>query len=116
MSEAMPPHHYQLVLCTCPDHATAQGIAAHLVDKGLAACVNILPGLESVYRWQGRRESAQEHLLLIKTTHSVYPQLQQAIIQQHPYELPEVIAVPINSGLSGYLKWIDDSVSQHQPG
>lgn len=103
---------YQLVLCTCPDQASARQIAAQLVDEGLAACVNILPGVESVYRWQGQRESAQEHLLLIKTKDNIYPQLEQAIVRQHPYELPEVIAVPIGNGLAGYLKWIDNGLTQ----
>lgn len=106
----LTPDHYQLVLCTCPDQPSAQGIAGQLVDKGLAACVNILPGVESIYRWQGQRESAQEHLLLIKTTRSAYSQLEKTIIEYHPYELPEVIAVSITDGLSGYLDWIDNSL------
>ena len=101
---------YQLVFCTCPDQATAQRIATLLVDEELAACVNILPGVESVYRWQDRRESSQEYLLLIKTTQDAYPELEKTITSHHPYELPEVIAVSITDGLSGYLDWIDDSV------
>lgn len=104
--------HYQLVLCTCPDQPTAQRIAEQLVDGELAACVNILPGVQSIYRWQGQRESAQEHLLLIKTARGAYQQLEQTISEHHPYELPEIIAVPICDGLSGYLSWIDDSVIQ----
>jgi periplasmic divalent cation tolerance protein len=102
--------HYQLVYCTCPDAATAEQIAGNLVEKGLAACVNILPGILSVYQWKGKRESDQEHLLMIKTTRSAYPCLEQAILQLHPYELPEIIAVPINQGLAGYLAWIDTNV------
>lgn len=104
------PDHYQLVFCTCPDRPSAQRIAGQLVDDGLAACVNILPGVESVYRWQGQRESTQEHLLLIKTTHGAYSQLEKTIAEHHPYELPEVIAVSITDGLSGYLDWIDNSL------
>jgi periplasmic divalent cation tolerance protein len=102
--------HHQLVLCTCPDANTARRIAEHLIDARLAACVNILPGILSVYHWQGKRESTQEQLLLIKTTAAAYAQLEQAIVEQHPYELPEVITVSIENGLTHYLAWIDDSV------
>lgn len=96
-----------LILSTCPDAGTAQIIAEQLVDRQLAACVNILPGLTSVYQWQGKRENAQEHLLLIKTTNEAYQTLEQTITELHPYELPEVIAVPIERGLDAYLNWID---------
>lgn len=102
-----------LILCTCPDEATARIIADHLVDQQLAACVNILPGLTSVYQWQGKRETAQEHLLLIKTTNEAYQTLEQSITELHPYELPEVIAVPINQGLDGYLQWIEQQTANH---
>lgn len=98
-----------LVYCTCPDHATALRIAETLVDRELAACVNIIPGLTSVYRWQGQRETASEALLLIKTRQTVYPELQAAILTLHPYELPEIIAVPIETGLPAYLAWIDSN-------
>ncbi len=100
-----------LIYCTCPDQDSAQSIADTLVDKGLAACVNILPGVHSVYRWQGKRENAREYLLTIKTLHSAYEALQQAIIDLHPYELPEIIAVPITHGLAAYLAWIDENVT-----
>ena len=102
---------HQLVLCTCPDQDTAQNIANHLVDNALAACVNILPGVLSVYRWQGNRESTQEHLLLIKTRNEVYDTLEKAICELHPYELPEVIAVPVENGLAAYLEWIDQQTA-----
>lgn len=102
----------QLVLCTCPDRASAQELAERLVDERLAACVNILPQLTSVYRWQGKRETSQELLLLIKSAQDVYPQLEQTIMEYHPYELPEIIAVPITGGLSGYLNWIHDSLGR----
>lgn len=109
----MPPQdRHQLVLCTCPNQDTAQNIANHLVDNALAACVNILPGVLSVYRWQGNRESTQEHLLLIKTTNEVYDRLEKTICELHPYELPEVIAVPIQDGLTAYLKWIDQQTAK----
>ncbi len=100
-----------LIYCTCPDQDSAQSIADTLVDKGLAACVNILPGVHSVYRWQGKRENAREYQLTIKTLHSAYEALQQTIVDLHPYELPEIIAVPITHGLAAYLAWIDENVT-----
>jgi len=103
----------QLVLCTCPDQDTAQSIAEHLIDQHLAACVNILPGIQSIYSWQGKRESAQEQLLIIKTTKNVYETLEKAIIRLHPYELPEVIAVNIETGSESYLNWISDCTSKN---
>lgn len=107
------PNQYQLVLCTCPDQDSAQTIANQLVDQGLAACVNILPGITSVYSWQGKRETAQEQLLVIKTTKNVYDVLEKAIIGLHPYELPEILAVNIENGNTGYLNWISDCISKN---
>ncbi len=101
---------HQLVLCTCPNEETAVAIANHLVDAGLAACVNIVPGITSIYRWEGQRESSREWLLIIKTHAKVYKALESAVLEQHPYELPELIAVPIGKGLPDYLKWIDDGL------
>jgi len=98
---------YQIILCTCPDKNTAENIARLLVKDKLAACVNILPGITSVYTWREQIESAQEHLLLIKANKSIYQAIETAIIKQHPYELPEIIAVPIENGLPEYLHWID---------
>jgi periplasmic divalent cation tolerance protein len=100
-----------LIYCTCPDPATARRIADALVDRRLAACVNILPGLTSVYRWQGRVESADEALMMIKTTAPAYAAVEAAIQSLHPYELPEIIAVPLQAGLPGYLNWIDANVT-----
>lgn len=96
-----------LVLCTLPDRDSAVKVAEAVVDRGLAACVNIVPGLMSIYRWQGKRESGEELLLLIKTRESVYADLQDFLASGHPYELPEVIAVPITRGLPDYLAWVD---------
>ena len=101
------PSQALLVYCTCPDHDTALRIAQTLVDRQLAACVNLVPGLTSVYRWQGQRETAEEVLLLIKTRLAVYPDLEAAVQALHPYELPEIIAVPIAAGLPAYLSWIE---------
>lgn len=112
----MPEHPHAadhlLVYCTCPDETSARRLANTLVDDGLAACVNILPGVESVYRWAGARESAQEHLLIIKTRSAAYPHLENTLTRLHPYELPEIIAVPITQGSKSYLAWIDDNVNQ----
>ena len=102
----MPVCH-QIILCTCPDQASAEKIARLLVANHLAACVNILPGIRSIYAWQGQIESAQEHLLLIKANKDHYAAVESAITASHPYELPEIIAVAIENGLPEYLNWID---------
>lgn len=97
----------QIVLCTCPDLESAKTIADSVVEQRLAACVSILPGVMSVYRWQGGLETNDELLLLIKSQRATYKRLEQAILTLHPYELPEIIAVSIATGLSPYLDWID---------
>lgn len=99
----------QIVLNTCPDQETAQDIASQLVELQLAACVNIIPGIESIYRWQDKIESATEYLLIIKTQTDCYTELESTIQALHPYELPEVVAVPIEAGLSAYLDWINNN-------
>ena len=104
----MQVSHHRLCLCTCPDEKIAQELAHSLVEARLAACVNILPAITSVYMWQGRIEQDGEVLLLIKTSEQRLPDLQAHIVARHPYELPEVIAVPITDGLTGYLQWLDD--------
>lgn len=95
-------------LCACPDSATARHIAESLVGERLAACVNLLPGVTSVYRWRGEVERAEEVLLLAKTTRERLQALSARIVELHPYELPEVIAVDIAGGLPAYLAWIAD--------
>ena len=97
-----------LVLSNLPDRASAERVAAVLVERRLAACVNILAPCRSVYRWEGAVESAEEHPLLIKTTAERYPAVEEAIRGLHPYELPEIVAVPLSAGLPGYLKWVAD--------
>lgn len=94
------------MLTTLPDAASAQTLAEHLVSVRLAACVNILAPCRSVYRWQGKVENAEEVPLLIKTTADRYPALEAAIRAQHPYELPEIVAVPMDRGLPAYLAWV----------
>lgn len=99
---------YRLVLTTCPDTDVANRIAQALVKERLAACVNVLPAMQSVYRWRGNVESASEHLLLIKIRTADYAAVEQRIRALHSYELPEVIAVPLVGGLTAYLAWIDN--------
>ncbi len=95
-----------LVHCTCPGLDQAERIARALVEERLAACVGLLPGLRSVYRWQGAIESADEALLLIKTAADRLDALQARLRALHPYELPEIVAVEIAAGLPPYLDWI----------
>lgn len=90
---------------------TAEALAKRLVASRLAACVNIVPGLTSVYEWKGKVESDAELLLLAKTTQARYRDLENALRDAHPYELPEIVCVPIVGGLSGYLEWIKDAVT-----
>lgn len=100
-----------LVHTTCPDEAVAERIALALLEARLAACVNRLPAVVSSYRWQGGVESAQEVPLLIKTTRARYPELEAAIRELHPYELPEILAVPVVAGLGAYLRWVADATT-----
>lgn len=95
-----------LVITNLPDLESARNLAEKLVDERLAACVNLLAPCESVYRWQGRIENAQEVPLLIKTLKAHYGKVEKTIRQCHPYELPEIIAVPITAGLPAYLDWL----------
>jgi periplasmic divalent cation tolerance protein len=96
-----------LVYCTCPDRIVAGKLATELVERGLAACVNILHGMESVYRWQGRIERENEILLLIKSDTAHFGALEDTISNLHPYEVPEILAVPVEAGHEPYLEWID---------
>lgn len=95
-----------LVLCNCPDEEVANRIALAVLESGLAACVNILPRAQSLYRWQGKIESATEIPLLIKSTAANYPVLEAAIQKLHPYDIPEIIALPVERGLPAYLNWV----------
>jgi periplasmic divalent cation tolerance protein len=95
-----------LVLTNLPDRASAEKLADSLVERQLAACVNILAPCRSVYRWQGAVERTEEHPVLVKTTRERYAALERAIVEGHPYELPEVIAVRIERGLPAYLDWV----------
>ncbi len=95
-----------LCLTTCPDAGSADRLARALVEERLAACVSRLPGVQSTYRWQGALEQASECLLLIKTTIAAYPALQARLLELHPYELPELVAVESSAALPAYLHWV----------
>ncbi len=100
----------RVVLTTAGSHEQARKIARGLVERRLAACVNIVAKIESVYRWQGKVEEAEEFLLVIKTTEAAAAQVQDAIRDMHSYELPECIVISITDGSESYLKWIGESV------
>ena len=95
-----------LILTNCPNEESANAIALAVIEARLAACVNILPRVQSIYRWQGAVESATEIPLLIKSTATNYPALEALIRQRHPHDIPEIIALPITQGLPAYLNWL----------
>ncbi|BBL34378.1 divalent-cation tolerance protein CutA [Nitrosomonas stercoris] len=97
---------FLLILTSLPDKTSAQKLAKILIEQRLAACVNILPSCTSIYRWQDQIETANEIPLLIKTVQERYTAIEKLIQSNHPYELPEIIAVPLDSGLPDYLQWV----------
>jgi periplasmic divalent cation tolerance protein len=100
----------KLALTTCSSLEEARRIAHALVERQLAACVNIIPQIESVYRWQGKIEAAAEWLLVIKTTAGAFDRLREAVSEMHSYEVPECIEIAVENGSAAYLQWIDESV------
>lgn len=103
-----------VVLCTVGSAEDAEGIAGALVERGLAACVNVVPGVTSFYRWKGETARDAEWLLVIKTTSGRFEDLRGALVELHPYEVPEIIALPIAQGHTPYLEWIDESVAARE--
>ncbi|REL31627.1 divalent-cation tolerance protein CutA [Thalassotalea euphylliae] len=101
---------FQVVLCNCPSRVVAEQIAEQLVTEQLVACVNLVPGITSVYQWQGKIEKEDEVMLLIKTTAEIFDELSARIEALHPYEVPEVIALDIQQGNNAYLDWIAGSL------
>ena len=99
------------VLTNLPDSETAHNLARDLVQLRLAACVNVLAPVTSFYRWEGKEEQATEYPLLIKSTLERYIELEEAIRKRHPYQLPEIVAFPVERGLAGYLRWIERETS-----
>src|SRR5271170_4487022 len=101
----------RIVLTTTDSEEEARQIARHLVERSVAACVNIVPQVTSIYRWQGKVEEASEWLLVVKTTAAAFGQVREAIAELHSYELPECICLTIEDGSPAYLQWIAESVS-----
>ena len=103
-----------LVLTNLPDQSSAEKLAHALIESRAAACVNVLAACCSIYRWQGAVETTDEIPLLIKTTAANYPQVEEIVRAQHPYDLPELIAIPITHGLPAYLSWLTTETTQHE--
>ena len=103
-----------VTLITAPQRSVAEAIAEALVARHHAACVNIIPGLTSVYRWAGRIERDEEWLLIAKTTTAAYAGLEACVLELHPDELPEIVALPVTGGLAGYLAWVDTTTAGGQ--
>ena len=96
-----------LVVTNLPDSESAFNLARQLVDLRLAACVNVLPAVASFYEWEGKLEQATEHTLVAKTVRARYDELERAILERHPYSLPEIVAVDVTEGLPAYLQWVE---------
>jgi periplasmic divalent cation tolerance protein len=101
---------YVVAFSTVARAEDAQRIARALVERQAAACVNIVPGLTSVYRWKGKIETEGEHLLVIKTRRERVPALKAALASVHPYEVPELVVMPVEDGHEPYLRWVDESL------
>ena len=111
MTKKTAPQNF-LILSTAASLQQARRLAALLLTRKLAACINILPGLESHYRWKGKKEKAGEVLLLIKSRASVFARLEKTLRENHSYAVPEIIALPIQKGSPKYLKWIQQEVKR----
>jgi periplasmic divalent cation tolerance protein len=103
------PEKILLALSTFPDAATARRISTQLVEEKLAACANILPAIESIYRWQRKIETGQETIAFFKTSEDRHAAFQEKLRSLHPYELPEIIFLPITAGSPDYLRWVAES-------
>jgi len=102
-----------LILTNLPDVASAEKLAHALIESRAAACVNVLAACRSIYRWEGRVETAEEIPLLIKTTRAAYPLVEEIVRVHHPYAVPELIAIPITHGLPAYLGWLATETDKH---
>jgi len=103
-----------IVMTTMPDMASAELLANRLIEESLAACVNILPAMQSIYCWQGERQQGTEHQLIIKTSADCYKDIENLIKNTHPYELPEIIALPVQHGLPDYLNWVTENCEKNK--
>ncbi|WP_410498951.1 divalent-cation tolerance protein CutA [Chitinibacter sp. S2-10] len=108
------PHDSLVVCCNCPDETSAHLLAQGIITARLAACVNQMAAVKSSYHWHGKIEQMTEVPLMIKTTVAAYPQLEQWLLEHHPYEVPEIIALPIIAGAASYLDWIAKEVNLDQ--
>ncbi len=104
-----------VVLCTFPNSEAACNVAQKLIAERLVACVNILPAVTSIYRWQGNIEESPEVLCLCKTTQGAYPALEARVLQLHPYTVPEILALPATAVSPDYLQWLSESVDSSAP-
>ncbi len=102
---------FLVVFTTVEKREDGEKIAGELVERGLAGCVQILGPITSVYRWKGRVERGEEYLCIAKTTREIYPELEKFLKEVHPYEVPEIIALPIQTGSPDYLKWLEEACS-----
>ena len=100
-----------VVLCTCPDDTCARALAQTLLNEKLAACVNLSPQVTSLYCWQGKMEESQEVQLVIKTRRTMFGVLQERLLALHPYEVPEILALPILCGNPAYLQWVQEQTT-----
>jgi periplasmic divalent cation tolerance protein len=103
-----------VALCTCPP-PEAERLAALVVEDGLAACVNVLPSVRSIYRWEGKVEKEEESLLIIKTATASFPALRDTLAEAHPYDVPEVIRLDVADGLPAYLEWVLGAAGEGKP-
>lgn len=106
----MSDSHYKLLTTCCPDEDSAHALASILLEQKLVASVNILPAMHSLYRWEGKIVADSEVLVVMKTVETHIAAIEAEVLRQHPYEVPELICIPIESGAALFLQWIDDSV------
>jgi len=111
MPEKVQADETVLVLCTCPDESSARTLALSLLENKLAACINIVPKILSLYYWEGKLNENQETLLLVKTLRQHYSELEHHLKTKHPYDCPEILCLSITQGLPEYLNWIKHSLS-----
>ena len=107
MTRMSDTNDYIMIFSTCPGSITAKQIAQDLVANSRAACVNVIPGVHSYFKWGNKVDVKEEYLLVIKTRAELFEQVKKDILSLHPYELPEIIAVPVNDGFDGYLNWVN---------
>lgn len=110
MTDSRITNMYLTVLCTCPNNKMAKELANKLIEAKLAACVSIIPGIESIYMWQEKLANTREYLLLIKTSKARYAAVELLIKQNHTYACPEIIAIPIEQGSKEYLTWLSEEL------